>query len=589
MDWSCIYSALNGLFDRQACMQVVRTIWETDRWFSNDKFEQTAHGCADYFRRHGLSQVELLPLQADGRTKYFDWTVAMGWTARSARLCYADGELICDYEQTPCCLAMRSPATPAGGVEGEVVIPDKEDPDREQYRGKVLLVSQPAGAWVPFAHEVGAVGILTDYIPLSPARPDRTCLYDDVPWNGVSSDPKYTAFAFHLTARQGEGMRARLARGPVRVHARVDARCHRAERYTVSAALEGTDPAAPEVLLYGHLYEPGANDNASGAGAILYLAGLLARGVREGLLPRPRNTIRFAVGHECGGSMGYLAAHRDRSLLCGFVADMIGAEEGERASTCLRYDPLSNWSFPDGALYALSRIAREQEGRELPHRHQFTYSIGTDNIIADPAFGCPTVAMVAVPALSYHSSHDSPDTVEPDTLARNAVIMGTYALGMATGDGDTCRFLADELEGRLALELGQGVHPRRERLLRELTDRAKASLKAICPTWDAPQVELYTDCPPDYVKPEHLRVPKRLVEGALNFRGERNGKVFAAAWNGAMNIPVFWIDGKRTLWQVAYLSAVEKGKCTDEELREELEFLTEYFDCMAENNYLKWN
>lgn len=588
MDWSTLYKTLHGLFDKEACMQLVRDIWANDRWFSNDKFEQTAHLCEEYLKQAGLSQVELLPLKSDGRTKYFDWKAGKAWNAVSARLCYADGEVICDYQQMPCSLCNHSPATPAEGVEGEVVIPDRENPDREQYRGKVLLVSEAEGSWVPFAHEVGAVGILSDFVPLSTARPTRESLYDDVSWRGVSSDPKYTAFAFHLTARQADCMRARLQQGPVRVRGFVDARSFDGVNYTVSAALEGTDPTAPEIFLYGHLYEPGANDNASGAAAVFYLARLLAQAVAAGELPRPRRTIRFAAGYECGGSMGYLAAHRDREMLCGIVGDMIGAEAGENAVMGLRYDPLSNWSYADGALYALSGIARQQAGRDIPYNH-LSFSIGTDNIITAPEFGCPTVALVAVPALSYHSSHDSPDTVEPDTLMRNALILGTYAWGFANGDVDTCRFLAKAIGERTDLDLADGIHPRRRRLLEEARDRAIHSLKRISPEWDSPAVEFSTEPAPDYIKPEHLRVPERLVEGALNFRGERNGKVFAAAWNGGMNIPVFWIDGKRTLWQVAYLSAVEQGKCTDEELREELEFLTEYFDCMAEQGYLTWN
>ena len=587
MDWNTLYAKLDGLFDRDACMQVVRDIWANDRWFSFDKFELTARFCEEYLRQAGLAQIELLPLKADGKTKYYDWKIAKAWNARSARLCYADGEEIADYSKMPCSLCGRSPSTPPEGVEAEVVIPDKNDPDRERYRGKVLLVSEAERSWVPFAHEVGAVGILSDFIPLSSARPTRESLYDDVSWRGVSSDPKYTAFAFHLTARQADRMRSQLQQGPVRVWAQVDANGYDGVVYTVSAALEGTDPEAPEVLLYGHLYEPGANDNASGAAAILSLAKTLAGAVASGKLPRPKRTIRFVVGYECTGSMGYMAAHRDRPVLCGFAADMIGAEAGENAVMSLRYNPLSHWSYVDGALYALSGIARHHAGQDIPYNHD-SFSIGTDNIITAPEFGCPTVAMVAVPALSYHSSHDSPETVEPDTLKRNALIMGTYAWGFATADKDTCAYLAQAIRDRTQLDITPDIHPRRQRLLTDVTDAAIHSLHRICPEWDAPAVQVYTEPAPDYVKPEHLRVPKRLVEGALNFRGERNGRVFEAAWSGEMNIPVFWIDGKRTLWQVAYLSAVEKGKCTDEEIREELEYLTDYFECMAENNYLTW-
>jgi len=588
MDWKTLYGTLDGLFDREACMQVVRDIWENDRWFSFDKFEQTAHWCAEYLRDSGLSQIEMLPLKADGKTKYYDWKIPRAWQVRTAKLCYADGEVIADYAQKPCSLVMRSPATPVGGVEAEVVIPDKDDPNPEKYRGKVLLVSEPEGSWTAFANQYGALGILSDFIPLSVARPSRESLYDDVSWRGIASAPGNGVFGFHLTARQADRMRAQLQEGPVWVKAEVDSHSYEGEAYTISAALEGTNPEAPEILLYGHLYEPGANDNASGAGAILYLAQVLARAVRDGRLSRPERTIRFVMGYECSGSMGYMAAHSDRPMLCGIVGDMIGAEELENAEMGLRYDPLSNWSFADGAMYALSNIAKQYEGRELPHSHN-SFSIGTDNILADPAFGCPTVAMVACPALSYHSSHDTPEQVEPDTLKRNGLIIGTYAWGFATADAETCDFLSQAIRDRVQVDLRADVHPRRRRLLEQAVDLAEASLGRISSQWNRPTPEFYTEPAPDYVTDTHLRVPRRLVDGALTFRGEYKGKSFAASWSGEMNIPLFWSNGKRTLWQIAYLSAVEKNKCTDEQLREELELLTDYFDCLAEHGYLAWN
>lgn len=588
MDWKTLYATLDGLFDRDACMQVLREIWGNDRWFSFEKFEQTAHWCAEYLRDAGLSQIELLPLKADGKTKYYDWKIPRAWQAKSAKLCYADGEVIADYAQKPCSLAMRSPATPVGGVEGEVVIPDKDDPDPEKYRGKVLLVSEAEGTWTAFANQCGALGILSDFIPLSAARPGRESLYDDVSWRGIAGAPGNGVFGFHLTARQADRMRAQLQEGPVWVKAEVDSHSYEGEVYTVSAALEGTNPDAPEILLYGHLYEPGANDNASGAGAILYLARVLAGAVANGQLPRPERTIRFVMGYECGGSMGYMAAHADRPVLCGIVADMIGAEALENAVMGLRYDPLSNWSFADGALYALSRIAREHTGKEIPYQH-LSFSIGTDNILADPAFRCPTVAMVAVPALSYHSSHDTPEQVEPDTLKRNGLIVGTYAWGFATADEETCSFLSGAIRDRMQADMGPDTHPRRKKLMEQAVDRAVSSMERICPEREGAVPEFYTEPAPAYVTDVHLRVPRRLVEGALTFRGEHNGKSFVASWSGEMNIPLFWIDGKRTLWQIAYLSAVEKGKCTDEQIREELELLTDYFDCLTEYGYLAWN
>ena len=588
MDWKALYETLASLFDTNSCLKITETIWKNDRWCSRDKNQLTAQYCADTLRKAGLSQVELLPLTADGKTKYLDWGIPRAWDAASATLHYASGELICDYANMPCCLVMYSPATPADGIEAEVITPVKDDPDPEKYRGKILLVGDPAADWTDFAQMHGALGVLSDFIRIHPSiRDSREALYDEVMWMGMGSTHGHNVFCFHLTPRQGDDMRARLKTGPVRVIAKVLARSYDGVMYTVSAALEGTDPTAPEIFLYGHLYEPGANDNAAGAAAILHLAQIFAKAVADGTLPRPKRTIRFAMGYECGGSMGYLAAHGHRPALCGMVTDMIGTESGDNAVMGLRYDPLSNWSFADGALFALSQIAQEYCGHQIPYE-QRRFSIDTDNIIADPAFHRPTVALCAAPALSYHTSFDRPDRIEPETLRRNALIAGTYVWGFASADDETCSFLADAIGVQTDAMIAESTHPREARMMKEAAALALHSLNRICGNVTYPAVEFFTEPAPEYAKAAQFRIPERIMPGALTFKGTHNGKTFNAAWSGDRNIPLFWIDGKRSLWQIAYLSAVEKGKCTDEQIQEELELLTDYFACLADNNYIRW-
>jgi len=587
MEWKELYQTLDSLFDVEACINITKGIWENDRWCSRDKNELTAQYCADVLRNAGLTQIELLPLTADGNTKYFDWTIPRAWDADSATLCYADGELICDYEKMPCCLVMYSPSTPGDGVEAEVAIPDRADPDPEKYRGKILLVSDTAGSWTDFASKHGALGVLSDFMPLTPARTRREDLYDNVVWMGMGSIVEHSVFAFHLTARQADRMRSELKNGPVRVKAKVSTRSYEGVMHTVSAALEGTDPTAPEIFMYGHLYEPGANDNAAGAAAILHLAQIFSKAVADGTLLRPKRTIRFAMGYECGGSMGYMAAHGNRPVLCGMVTDMIAAEAGDNAIMGLRYDPLSNWSFADGALFALSNIAQKHENKTIPYDH-VRFSIGTDNIIADPLFDRPAVAMVACPALSYHSSFDTPDRIEPETLKRNALIAGTFVWGFANADETDCAFLADSIRARTDAMIAEIPHPRHKRLLEEAQALALHSLNRICENVTYPAAEFSVEPAPPYAKAAENKIPERIMKGALTFKSTYNGKTFNAAWSGDMNIPVFWIDGKRNLWQIAYLSAVEKGKCTDEQIKEELEMLTDYFACLAENGYIRW-
>jgi hypothetical protein len=49
-----------------------------------------------------------------------------------------------------------------------------------------------------------------------------------------------------------------------------------------------------------------------------------------------------------------------------------------------------------------------------------------------------------------------------------------------------------------------------------------------------------------------------------------------------------WIDGKRSLWEIAWLSAIEKNKCSDEEIREEFAFVSDFMGALEEKGYLCW-
>ena len=262
---------------------------------------------------------------------------------------------------------------------------------------------------------------------------------------------------------------------------------------------------------------------------------------------------------------------------------MIGTEKGDRAELALCYDPLSNWAFSDAALWTLAEIARKVSGDFSSNDQDI--GAGTDNIIADPCFGIPTVALVASPALSYHSSMDRPDRIEPEVLTRNALITGTYLWFMANAGEKDCEYLAEQIHRQTERHL-EDACPRRKVLLRRAEARALYSLNRLGGTYPAPEETV--DPMPEYAKATGSRIPVRKVLGVLNFNGEYNGRKIKAAWNGDCMKITCWIDGKRSLWEIAWLSAIEKNKCSDEEIREEFEFVSDFLGALEEKGYLCW-
>src|SRR3954454_3113453 len=125
-------------------MTNVRKMWETDRWFDFAHFQDTAKNVADIMRQAGLDDVQIGYAPADGVTQAGFWTEPMAWDAHVGTLEIVsprvpeDQRVIADYEKVPASLCMWSGATPAGGVDTEIVLPPK-DMKNADLKGKLVL------------------------------------------------------------------------------------------------------------------------------------------------------------------------------------------------------------------------------------------------------------------------------------------------------------------------------------------------------------------------------------------------------------------------------------------------------------------
>ena len=592
MNWKNIFPILDSCFHADRCLDHVTRIWETDHRISYDQFEKTADYCAKAMEAAGLTQIELLPLKADGRTCYNDWRLPQAWKVHHGYLSYPDGQRICDYEKIPCSLSMYSPGTP-GPVEAEVVnvCGLAEFPADGSLEGKLLLTDRRASSALADAQKAGAIGVLSCSETLYPGIRSREDIYDTVLWESLGRQPENPVFGFKLTPRQADRLKAQLEAGPMRLIADIQTEFYDGVCYTVSGLLEGSEPGLPEVLAYGHLYEPGANDNASGCGALLEIAQCFREAIEQGLLPRPRRSIRFAMGEECGGSMGYTAAHPDRDTLCAGVFDMVGTEEIDRTLLSLRYDPLANLSFGDPALDLSARLCQEYLGQKKEfQRYPFRLGLGTDNILGDPCFGSPSVALVAAPATSYHSSMDTPDRIQPEILKRNAMILAAWLYGLANADRDTCVLLEEELRQQTEAALSSQPNPRLRQQILEGQQRVLYSMNRICPELGREKPREDPPELPEYALEWGETVPVRLVRGPLTFAKypAPAGTPWRPAWSAPLNIPLFWTDGIRNLWQISCQTAFELGESTDEQLKARFKELLDYFTFLEKQGYLRW-
>lgn len=546
------FAILAKQLDIEYGMQTVRAIWEHDRFFDFAAFRRTAGLCLGAFEEAGLEEIESLPLVADGRTRYGDWLMPRAWYAGSATLTDSK-RMLADRDVTPTALVMHSAATPPGGLEAEVVAVDPGcSVDPACLAGRLLLTSGPVAALEPLARSAGAAGILTDHVPLvAGVRESRDELRGHSRWDyfGASEQEEIPLVGFSLAPEVGDRLRAALAAGPVRLTAHIEARFAEDSAAVVAGLVRGTGDE--EVLAYAHLYEPGAIDNASGAAALITVARSLQAAIASGQLPRPLRSIRFVLGWECIGSTAWLLAHPGRRARtrCALVADMLGAGRLERARLRLWRNPVGSRGFADMLLRDVVAEYRcwcggDCEAEEVPFDH------GSDNIMGDPCWGIPTVGLFTAPTLSYHSSLDRPDRLEPAVFERDMSLVARWLWRAAS---------LDEAE-RLRLDT---------RAIAELAPEFRAARCGTEAPWDGP-------------------VYRRTVPGVLTFAGrpELRAAPWRPAWNVRLNLPLFWMDGKRGLDAVIRLSSAEAGE-DEEELARRRVWLPEYAAFLEKHGYLE--
>ena len=156
-------SALLGILRDETnpdqAMRDVVTIWETDRWFTFPKFEETAKNVAAIMRRAGLEDVEIGNPPADGVTQGGFWTLPLAWDVKVGTLeivepqVPADSRMLADYQKIPTSIGMWSGPTPIGGVVTDVVLASS---DLQNVKGKLVLGQGASKSALAKAGGVGA-------------------------------------------------------------------------------------------------------------------------------------------------------------------------------------------------------------------------------------------------------------------------------------------------------------------------------------------------------------------------------------------------------------------------------------------------
>ena len=358
-------------------------------------------------REAGLQRVERIAFPADGSTTYLDMTMPMAWEATHGKLTvlrspvrFAD-PVVADYARHPFHLVCGSVSTPPEGQTVRLVTEDQ-----------LLSGCDARGALVMLEAETRPRELLSRLLDLGAAGYVATCLRgryetpDGVSWHNASTeglhwhpqDDDRPFLGYSVSPKVGDSLRAAARAGEVLARAESDGRRYAGEIDVVTGVIPGEDPR--EVWVLAHLYEPLTDDNSIGVVGSMAIAKLLRRMVEEGVIPRPRFTLRLVFGAEAYGFAAY-AAHRGGMLR----EQTLGALnfDGVPMSRSGRVE-LSPAALPFYGDYLLEDVARQTRGLKLRFQQGGYY--GDDALLSDPTVGLPTLWVINDHHLWHNSAQD---------------------------------------------------------------------------------------------------------------------------------------------------------------------------------------
>lgn len=438
-------------------------------------FSQAAEYIAAKAKEYGLEQVQIERFPADGQKTYYTLKSTPGWEAERAEIWETEPRKtkVADMGEMRVALADYSQSADVTGSLVDVGVGTSlKDYDGKDVKGRIVL----AGGGVAAVHKLacderGAAGVLSyqqnqvtgwsgDYV-------------DNVRWGHLSPYNADNKFAFMISLRRAREYQARLARGEqIMLHAIVKAEMKPGNYEVVSAIIPGSDLAGEEIVFSCHLchQKPGANDNASGAAAILEVARTLTSLIRRGELQRPRRTIRFIWPPEINGTVAYFAEHPEivKRMKAAVHCDMVGGNYAITKSvlhvthtpaslpSCVNAvaDAFAEYAIA-GALKAASGAGFEDalvsaEGSKDSFVADITpFQMGSDHdVYQEGSFRVPAIYLRDWPDVFIHTNNDTPANIDSTKLKRSVFIAAASGYFLARAGSREAARLAEEVFGR---------------------------------------------------------------------------------------------------------------------------------------------
>ncbi|MBL8025800.1 MAG: M28 family peptidase [Fibrobacteres bacterium] len=584
-----ILNKVSTSFSGDSAKQFTAELYKFNRLISFDAYAAGAAYCAESLKKIGAEDVELLSFPSDGKRMYGNWRSPKSWNVKHAFLeLKIAGKWIrfAGYPEIP--TSVFTYAAPTNGVIETKLVPITHT----DVKGS-LCFCDPTHENIEKIIKSGALGVATDFSPNWDKVRGPEDFQTGHRWDNASlfdfQDDSLAGFS--LNRKQGKLIRSVLEKGetiPCRfcIHGSLG----KGKIYAVTATIKGKTNPTEEAVCVAHLYEAGANDNASGAAAAIESLRSLIILMRSGKIERPDRTIRVVFAFEIVGFMAYFekVAGKKRKYIAGVNPDMVGEDQKKCRSTLHLYrTPLALATFADALLASFLKQSAGKKINWLTKPY-----IVNDNVVCDSAIGIPCPALIHLRDLYYHSNEDDMNKVSTDTLHRIGSAMTAFLYASASlsreNAGEIVKLCVSEGIERIttAINSTDSVSPAKKDFLIErevaricqIEERTglvfekeiRTLLSAVnkLNATGKPEVAMQ----PALAKKAAKIVPVRTVIGPMTLEhlpsAKRSKYRIQPAWAGKWHLVLSWVDGKRNLYDIYRLAAMETVNLKPEDFME---------------------
>ncbi|HEY0930976.1 MAG TPA: M28 family peptidase [Gemmatimonas sp.] len=326
-----ISKAVHAAIDGERALRTVDYVQRYFRLPGNRGFDFAIDTVASLLRAAGYVREDSAP--ASARLVYRVESRPMAnqaWTPLAASLTIAGRSTpLQQFSTNLNMIAINSGSTPEGGVTAELVdvgTGSEAEFAKASVAGRIVMSTGSARAVFPRAMQAGAIGLLnTQKLPAYNQQEKNTRA---IQFTSVPRDTIRQGWTIFISSASYDSLRAALstsAAQPLRVKAEVRTLFETRPELTVVAEIRGRSRAAERFVYSAHVQEPGANDNASGVGALAEMARVAATLVKSGV-SNPQRTVTFLWGDEIRSTDRFLKEDsvRRAGVKWGMSLDMVG-------------------------------------------------------------------------------------------------------------------------------------------------------------------------------------------------------------------------------------------------------------------------